>query len=120
MTQMHLNKSGSGITSKTACGRNAIRTPMSTDWEGFKKTAKRCEKCEASRAAEVSRRVDAKKEAEELEKWVPVDDSDEWKRNDAALIAAHKAKKQQTGFDQNQVKTKSAPPRGALNQGITK
>jgi hypothetical protein len=36
--QMHLNKSGSGMALRTACGRNILSTPMSCDWEGFKLT----------------------------------------------------------------------------------
>jgi hypothetical protein len=62
--QMHLNKSGSGFTSRTACGRNILRTPMSTDWENFKMEAKayRCIKCETSKQFEVNARMDARKE----------------------------------------------------------
>jgi hypothetical protein len=62
--QMHLNKSGSGMAAKTACGRNILRTPMSTNWEGFKATpiARRCEKCNTSKQAEINRKADAKKE----------------------------------------------------------
>jgi len=64
MRMMHLNKSGSGMASKTTCGRNVMRTPMSTSWEDFKKepVEHRCAKCEASKQAEVNRRMDAQKE----------------------------------------------------------
>jgi len=63
--QMHLNKSGSGFTSRTACGRNILRTPMSTDWENFKMEAAayRCIKCVASKQFEVNMRMDARKAA---------------------------------------------------------
>lgn len=49
--QMHLDKnSGSGMASRTACGRNILRTPMSTNWTGFKAEpiATRCVKCAGS------------------------------------------------------------------------
>jgi hypothetical protein len=61
--QMHLNKSGSGFTSRTACGRNILRTPMSTDWTNFKMEAAayRCVKCVASKQFEVNARMDARK-----------------------------------------------------------
>lgn len=63
--QMHLNKSGAGFTSRTACGRNILRTPMSTDWENFKMEALayRCIKCVASKQFEVNTRMDARKAA---------------------------------------------------------
>ena len=59
----HLNKSGSGFTSKTACGRSILRTPMSLNWEGFKAepTQYRCVKCVASKQFEVNQKMDAKK-----------------------------------------------------------
>jgi hypothetical protein len=61
--QMHLNKSGSGMASKTACGRNILRTPMSVNWDGFKQepTQYRCVKCAASKQFEVNTRMDARK-----------------------------------------------------------
>ncbi len=63
MTQMHLNKSGSGMASKTACGRNVLRTPMSTNWENFKNQPEghQCEKCAASKQAALNAKMDAKK-----------------------------------------------------------
>lgn len=59
--QMHLNKSGAGMAARTACGRNILRTPMSTNWEGFKAEAAeyRCIKCAASKQAELNTRRDA-------------------------------------------------------------
>lgn len=59
--QMHLNKSGSGMASRTACGRNILRTPMSCNWEGFKlrTVEQRCEKCHASKQAALNARRDA-------------------------------------------------------------
>jgi hypothetical protein len=63
--QMHLNKSGSGFTSRTACGRSLVRTPMSTDWENFKMEAPayRCIKCVSSKQFEVNAKSDARKAA---------------------------------------------------------
>lgn len=56
--QMHLEKSGGGMASRTACGRNILRTPMSTNWAGFMEepTASRCVKCSNSKQAEVNAR----------------------------------------------------------------
>lgn len=91
---IHLNKSGRGMASMTACGRNILRTPLSTNWEGYKETPKeqRCAKCEASKQAEVNRKSDARKEAEEAAKWEPVEDPNAWMAADAALIAAKRNK----------------------------
>lgn len=84
---MHLNKSGSGFASMTACGRNILRTPLSTSWEGFKDEPSeyRCIKCESSKQFALNTKSD-------LAKWVPVDDPDAWKKADDALMAARKAK----------------------------
>jgi hypothetical protein len=62
MRVTHLNKSGSGFTSKTACGRNILRTPFSTDWATFKQEPAqyRCIKCATSKQFEVNTRSDAK------------------------------------------------------------
>jgi hypothetical protein len=61
--QMHLNKSGSGMASKTACGRNILRTPMAANWGDYKNepVQYRCIKCEASKQFEVNTRMDARK-----------------------------------------------------------
>jgi len=61
--QVHLNKSGSGMAARTACGRNILRTPMSCGWEGFKMTpaTQQCEKCATSKQYEVNARMDARK-----------------------------------------------------------
>ena len=61
--QMHLNKGGSGWTSKTACGRNMIRTPMSMNWEDFKKEVPQyqCIKCVLSKQFEVNAKMDVRK-----------------------------------------------------------
>lgn len=63
--QMHLDKGPKGMAARTACGRNILRTPMSTDWENFKMEAPayRCIKCEASKQFEVNTRMDARKAA---------------------------------------------------------
>jgi hypothetical protein len=83
--QVHLNKSGSGMASKTACGRNILRTPISTNWDGFKTETHRCIKCEQSKQFEVNIRMD-------LAKWES-EATDAWMAQDDAIIAAHKAKK---------------------------
>jgi hypothetical protein len=80
----HLNKSGFGMASMTACGRNILRTPISADWADFKADRFRCVKCEASKQAELNTRRD-------LENWVPEDDG-AWMAADDAMIAAHRAK----------------------------
>lgn len=51
--QMHLNKSGSGMSARTACGRNIIRTPLSATWTEFQKLPEdqKCSKCAASKQA---------------------------------------------------------------------
>jgi hypothetical protein len=63
--QMHLQKSGSGMAAKTACGRNILRTPMSTSWTEFRSVSPehRCEKCDASKQAELNRKADARRES---------------------------------------------------------
>ncbi len=71
---MHLNKSGSGMASMTACGRNILRTPMSVNWEGFKTTpiSQRCEKCDASKQATLNRKRDEKAADIDLGAFEPV------------------------------------------------
>lgn len=63
MQVTHLNKSGTGWASKTACGRNILRTPMSVEWNEFKKEASeyRCIKCVASKQFEVNAKMDIRK-----------------------------------------------------------
>jgi hypothetical protein len=63
MRVTHLNKSGSGMASKTACGRNILRTPISVNWAGFKQepTEYRCIKCVSSKQFELNAKMDAKK-----------------------------------------------------------
>jgi len=82
--QVHLNKSGFGMAAKTACGRNILRTPMSTNWEGFKTEAHRCIKCEQSKQFEANTRSD-------LAQWIP-EAPDAWKHQDDALMVAHAAR----------------------------
>ena len=62
MRVMHLNKSGVGFTSMTACGRSLMRTPFSVNWTEFKSDAYKCVKCVNSKQANLNIRVDAKKE----------------------------------------------------------
>jgi hypothetical protein len=83
--QTHLNKSGSGMASMTACGRNILRTPLSTNWEGFKKlaVAQRCEKCDASKQAAINAKLDAKKAAVDFAAFEPVSTEEQ-----EAIIAA--------------------------------
>lgn len=63
MRVTHLNKSGTGWSSKTACGRNLLRTPISTNWSEFKQEPIqfRCIKCVASKQFELNTKMDAKK-----------------------------------------------------------
>lgn len=84
--QMHLHSTGSGMASKTACGRNILRTPMSTNYAGFKTETERCAKCEQSKLFAFLARKDQ-------DEWVPVANQDAWKAADDALIAAHKARR---------------------------
>jgi|GEM_PF-2167955 len=64
--QMHLNKSGSGMASSTACGRNILRTPMSANWSDFlsEPVQFRCIKCNTSKQFEVNAKSDARKAAQ--------------------------------------------------------
>lgn len=59
--QMHLDKGPKGMAARTACGRNILRTPMSTDWVGFKSEPQQyqCIKCRASKQFELNTRRDA-------------------------------------------------------------
>jgi hypothetical protein len=56
--QIHLHKSGSGMASQTACGRNILRTPLSAPWAEFKVLPEdhRCIKCNESKQAALNRR----------------------------------------------------------------
>lgn len=63
MRKMHLDKGGLGMASRTACGRNILRTPLSTNWTEFKKELHQCDKCVASQQFAVNTRSDAKKVA---------------------------------------------------------
>jgi len=81
--QIHLHSTGSGMAAKTACGRNILRSPLATTWEGFKTEANRCVKCEQSKLFSFLTRKD-------LDKWVPVEDPDAWKAADDALIASRR------------------------------
>lgn len=84
--QTHLHSTGSGMASKTACGRNILRTPLSTNWKGFKTEINRCKKCEQSKLFAFLTRVDQ-------DQWEPVEDPNAWKAADDALIAAHRARR---------------------------
>ena len=65
MRVMHLDKSGSGWSFKTACGRNMLRTPMSTNWSDFKQepVQYRCIKCSSSKQFEVNTKMDIRNAA---------------------------------------------------------
>ena len=91
----HLNKSGAGMASNTACGRNIMRSPLSTNWEGFKALGSnlRCAKCEASKTFEFLTRNDSKT-TEAASEWVPMEDPNAWIKSDAELIARNLAKRQ--------------------------
>lgn len=58
MRVLHLRKSGSGMASKTACGRNVLRTAMSTDWKNFNASNMQCELCRNSKQAALCARLD--------------------------------------------------------------
>lgn len=62
MRVTHLNKSGSGMASKTACGRSILRTPLSANWRDYKNepVQYRCIKCETSKQFEVNKRMEKK------------------------------------------------------------
>ena len=62
MRKVHLTKSGSGFSYKSACGRNLLRTPISANWSEFKKEKieHQCDKCAASKQAEFNTRTDEK------------------------------------------------------------
>lgn len=64
MRVVHLNKSGAGWTSHTACGRNLLRTPMSANWSDFKQEPLqfRCIKCATSKQFELNTKMDQRKE----------------------------------------------------------
>lgn len=99
MHVLHLNKSGSGMASVTACGRNILRTPFSASWNEYK-TAQgwtKCAKCEASKQAELNRRTDAKNAPDvaapvEPDAWEPEADANAWIGRDAEMIAAAKTR----------------------------
>lgn len=65
MRKVHLNKGGQGWASRTACGRNLLRTPMSANWEDFKKESieHQCDKCLASKQFEFNVRINQKKQS---------------------------------------------------------
>jgi hypothetical protein len=90
---LHLKKNGSGMSSRTACGRNILRTPCSLPWEGFKaESGNQCAKCAASKFAAFMTKHDAKAApAGEFGDWIP-ESPDAWKAADDALIAAHRAR----------------------------
>lgn len=78
--QVHLNKSGGGMASRTACGRNILRTPISCGWEAFKLEAERqCVKCSTSKQADLNTRRDA-------DQWEP-EHPDAWKQADDRLLS---------------------------------
>lgn len=62
MRVTHLNKGGEGWASKTACGRNMLRTPFSVNWNKFKQEPEqlRCVKCVTSKQFSFNTKVDAK------------------------------------------------------------
>ena len=62
MRKVHLNKSGLGMASMTACGRNILRTPLSVNWTDYKAEPLqyRCTKCESSKQTEVNARMDTR------------------------------------------------------------
>jgi hypothetical protein len=63
MNVTHLNKSGTGWASKTACGRSLLRTPFSVNWSEFQKEPEqyRCVKCVASKQFSVNLKMESSK-----------------------------------------------------------
>ena len=63
MRVTHLDKSGLGMSAKTACGRNILRTPFSASWADFKQEPEhlRCVKCVSSKQFLLNVKVDSKK-----------------------------------------------------------
>lgn len=63
MRKVHLDKNGIGMASKTACGRNILRTPISSTWSEFKSEPLqyRCDKCVASKQFSLNIRMDERK-----------------------------------------------------------
>lgn len=63
MRKVHLDKSGTGMASKTACGRNILRTPISATWTEFKTEPLqyRCDKCSDSKQYLFNIRMDERK-----------------------------------------------------------
>ena len=51
------------MSSKTACGRNILRTPLSSNWVEFKQESSlyRCVKCTESKQFELNTKADVKK-----------------------------------------------------------
>lgn len=87
----HLRKSGSGMSSLTACGRNILRTPIATHWIEFKTDAHQCVKCAASKFATFKTNSDVKN-AEvmtdaELSAWI-AEAPDAWKAADDVFLNA--------------------------------
>jgi hypothetical protein len=56
--KLHLIKSGFGMATKSACGRNVIGMHMAAKWNEFKNSSEKCEKCESSKQAELNARKD--------------------------------------------------------------
>jgi hypothetical protein len=61
----HLHKSGAGLASMTACGRNVLRTPFAMNWEKYKNENPkyRCAKCDASKQFALNKKMDERKSA---------------------------------------------------------
>lgn len=98
MLVVHLNKSGSKMTSVTACGRNILRTPLSTNWTEFKNLphGEACAKCTASKQAELNTRADAKNEQAEIEEnlgsWIPEENQEAIMQAELEMIRKHRSK----------------------------
>lgn len=88
---MHLHTTGSGMAVKTACGRNILRTPMSTGFSEFLTSEQPCDKCKASKTFSVLLRkhnaalANAQAEQEDMGEWEAIPDSETIKA-DKALI----------------------------------
>ena len=85
---MHLTKPSNG---KIACGRGIGNSHMAAKWDQFNSLPheQQCEACAKSLQAQLNKKNDASKEAEELAKWIP-EEQDAWMKADDALVASRR------------------------------
>lgn len=81
----HLSKNIAGMASRTACGRNILRTPIADNYAGFKTSPHQCAKCKDSKFFSFMERQDA-------DQWIP-EAPDAWKIADDKLISSNRCAK---------------------------